>query len=59
MDRNEIARKMSDFGRREARAMKMLAKVQEERCKFLCGLAPNAGLAPSVQAQSVAPKDRG
>lgn len=59
MDKNEIARKLAGYGRREARAMKSLAKVQTERCQFLSGLACDAGLEPEVEAQSVAPKDRG
>jgi hypothetical protein len=57
MDHNEIATKLAGFGRREARLMRKLAKVQAERCKFLSGLAGQAGLQPDVAAQSVAPKD--
>ena len=57
MDHNEIATKLAGFGRREARLMRQLAKVQAERCKFLSGLAGQAGLQPDVAAQSVAPKD--
>lgn len=58
MNNNAIAVALARFGRREARALAALKQVQEERCAFLCGLAPGAGLSPDVEAQSVAPKDR-
>lgn len=58
MNNNEIAAKLADFGRREARALKALNKVHRQRCEFLSGLACNAGLDPEVEAQSVAPKER-
>ena len=41
----------------DVHATLQLAKVQAERCKFLSGLAGQAGLQPDVAAQSVAPKD--
>jgi hypothetical protein len=57
MDHNEIATKLADFGRREARLMRKLAKVQAQRCSLLSEVAKHAGLQPDVMAQSVAPKD--
>jgi hypothetical protein len=57
MDHNEIAKELAALGRDEARLMRRLAKVQAKRCKLLSGLAPQAGLSPDVEAQSIAPKD--
>lgn len=56
---DQIARKLAQFGRREARALAALRQVQEERCDYLQGLMPDAGLSDDVTAFSVAPKDRG
>jgi hypothetical protein len=56
---DQIARKMAQFGRREARATAALRQVQEERCEYLQSLMPEAQLSDDVTAFSVAPKDRG
>lgn len=59
MNNNAIAKKMAAFGQREAAAMRQLAKVQQDRCEFLSGLVPDAGLDDETVAASVAPKDGG
>ena len=56
---DQIARKMAQFGRREARLLAALREVQEDRCEYLQSLMPDAGLSDDVTAFGVAPKDRG
>jgi hypothetical protein len=55
---DQIARRMAQFGRREAKAMGALERVQEERCAYLQSLMQHASLSDDVTAFSVAPKDR-
>lgn len=55
---DQIARRMAQFGRREAKAMGALERVQNERCAYLQSLMPEAGLSDDATAFSVAPKDR-
>jgi hypothetical protein len=49
---------MAQFGRREAKAMGALERVQGERCAYLQSLMQHASLSDDVTAFSVAPKDR-
>ena len=55
---DQIARKMAQFGRREAKAMGALERVQNERCAYLQSLMQHASLSPDIVAFGVAPKDR-
>ena len=55
---DQIARRMAQFGRREAKALGALERVHQERCEYLQSLMPDAGLSNDVTAFSVAPKDR-
>jgi len=57
MDKNDVAKKLARFGKREARLMAKLAEVQAERCALLQQAAQEADLEPEVVALSVAPKD--
>jgi len=59
MDGNAIAKKLAAFGQKEAALMRQLAKVQADRCEFLTGLAPDAGLDDDAMAAASAPKDDG
>ena len=56
MDHNAIARKLTGFGRRRARALAALQQVHLEECEFQRSLIPDADLSPEVVALSVAPK---
>jgi hypothetical protein len=55
---DQIARKMAQFGRREAKAMGALERVQNQRCAYLQSLMSDANLSDDVTALGVAPKDR-
>jgi len=57
MNNNAIARKMAEFGKREAVALGLLQRVHDERCAFLQSLIPQAGLDSEVTTLATEPKD--
>lgn len=57
-DHSESAAKMIELGRKEARLMRQLMKVQAERCKLLQAHGAALGITPDLAARAAEPKHR-
>lgn len=59
MDKNAIARELTELGQDEAQLMRKLAKVQAKRCKLLSSCIDESGLDGDTASAARASKDGG